>query len=143
MKSEGIVTMRGVGTVPNVERVLLFDGRFDTAYRIVDFKIAPTGPLDQEEITATLNTIEVSHSSTWNWALNTQVGWAAWNVPINSRFGEYSNVDDEAIVVEDLYIDFTGDSGQTINWEIKLEKLEVKDYQGALAMISSRGQGSD
>ena len=143
MKSEGVVTMRGVGTVPNVERVLLFDGRFDTAYRVLDFQIAPTGPLDSEEISATLNTIEVSHSATWNWALNTQIGWAAWNVPIGTRFGQYSNIDDEALVVEDLYIDFTGDSGQTINWEIKLEKLDVKDYQGALAMISARGQGSD
>lgn len=143
MKSEGIVTMRGVGTVPNVERVLLFDGRFDTAYRVCGFKIAPTGPLDSEEISATINTIEVSHTSVWNWALNTQIGWASWGTPIGTRFSEYSNYDDEALVVEDLFIDFTGDTGQTINWEIKLEKLDVKDYQGALAMISARGQGSD
>lgn len=137
------VTLRGVGTVPNVERVLLFDGSFETAYRILDFQIAPTSPISSEEISATVNTVEVTHSSVWNWALNTQVAWAAWNVPINTRFGQYSNVDDEALVIEDLYIDFTGDSGQTVNWELKLERLSVEDYQGALAMISARGQGSD
>tara|TARA_Y100001937_G_scaffold54654_1_gene75333 strand:- start:1122 stop:1547 length:426 start_codon:yes stop_codon:yes gene_type:complete len=138
-----VVTLRGVGTVPNVERVLLFAGDFTRAYRILDFQIAPTNPLASEEISAAVNTIEVSHTSTWNWALNTQVAWAAWNVPINSRFGQYSNVDDEALIVEDLHIDFSGDTDQTINWELKLERLTVKEYEGALAMIAARGQGSD
>jgi len=138
-----VVTIRGVGTVPNVEKVLLFDGSFNTAYKILDFQIAPTSPIASEEISATVNTIEVSHDSTWNWALNTQVGWAAWNVPINSRFGQYSNVDDEALIVEDLFLDFTGDSGQTVNWELKLEQVSIKDYEAALAMVNARAQGSD
>ena len=141
-----IVTIRGVGTVPNVERVLLFggpQGNFEKGYKILDFKIAPTGPLDSEEISATVNTIEVSHSSIWNWALNTQIGWAAWNVPTNSRFSEYSNFDDEVIVVEDLFIDFTGDSGQTINWELKLEQVDINDSTAALSMVNARAQGSD
>jgi hypothetical protein len=138
-----VVTLRGVGTVPNVEKVLLFDGSFNTAYKILDFQITPTDPLSSEEISATVNTIEVTHSSIWNWALNTQIAWASWNTPINSRFGQYSNVDEEAIIVEDLFIDFSGDSAQTVNWELKLEQVSIKDYEAALAMVNARAQGSD
>ena len=138
-----VVTMRGVGTVPNVEKVLLFDGSFNTAYKVLDFQITPTDPLASEEVSATVNTIEVTHSSLWNWALNTQIAWASWNTPINTRFGQYSNVDEEAIIVEDLFIDFSGDAGQTINWELKLEQVSIKDYEAALAMVNARSQGSD
>lgn len=138
-----VVTLRGVGTVPNVEKVLLFDGSFNTAYKILDFTIVPTDPLASEEISATVNTIETTHTSIWNWALNTQVAWASYGAPISTRFGQYSNVDEEAIVVEDLFIDFSGDSGQTINWELKLEQVSIKDYEAALAMVNARAQGSD
>ena len=138
-----VVTLRGVGTVPNVEKVLLFDGSFNTAYKILDFQITPTNILFSEEISATVNTIELPHDSNWNWALNTQVAWSAWGVPINSRFGRYSNVDDEVLIVEDLFIDFSGDSDQTINWELKLEQVSIKDYEAALAMVNARAQGSD
>lgn len=138
-----VVTLRGVGTAPNVEKVLLFDGSFNTAYKILDFQITPTNPQSSDEISATVNTIEVSHSITWNWALNTQVAWAGFNIPINSRFGQYTNVDEEAIIVEDLFIDFSGTTGTTINWELKLEQVSIKDYEAALAMVNARGQGSD
>lgn len=138
-----VVTIRGVGTVPNVEKVLLFDGSFNTAYKILDFTIVPTDPLSSEEISATVNTIEVSHTVTWNWAMNTQVAWASYGAPIGTRFGLYSNVDEEALIVEDLFIDFSGDSAQTVNWELKLEQVTIKDYEAALAMVNARAQGSD
>tara|TARA_Y100000004_G_C8923042_1_gene416304 strand:- start:225 stop:659 length:435 start_codon:yes stop_codon:yes gene_type:complete len=141
-----IRTIRGVGTVPKVERVLLFGGQqgnFDKGYKILDFQVTATDPTSSEEVSAVVNTIEVTHSVTWNWALNTQVAWAAWNIPINSRFGQYSNFDDEVILVEDVFIDFSGDANQTINWELKLEEVSIKDSTAALAMVQARAQGSD
>ena len=141
-----IRTIRGVGTVPNVEKVLLFGGQqppFDKGYRILDFKIAPTDPLASVEISASVNTIEVTHTVTWNWALNTQVAWASYGIPISTRFGEYRNVDDEVILVEDVFIDFSGTVGSTMNWELKLEEVSIKDFQAALAMVNTRAQGSN
>ena len=141
-----IVTVRGVGTAPNVEKVLLFGGQqppFETGYKIVDFQIAPTDPLASVEISAVVNTIETAHAVTWDWTKNTQVAWAGWNIPINSRFGQYSNVDDEVIIVEDLFLDFSGSSGQTINWELTLEQVSIKDWEAALAMVNTRAQGSN
>lgn len=141
-----IRTVRGVGTAPNVEKVLLFGDQqppFDKGYKILDFQITPTNPQSSSEISATVNTIEVTHDITWNWALNTQVAWAGFNIPINSRFGQYTNVDEEVIVVEDLFIDFSGTTDQTINWELKLEEVKIKDFQAALAMVNTRAQGSN
>lgn len=138
-----IVTVRGVGTVPNVEKVLLFDGSFNTAYKILSFQIAPTTPGDSNEGWATLNTIEVTHTAVWDWTKNTQVAWASWNTPTQSRFGQYSNVDEEAIIVEDLFLDFSGSTGNTWNWELVLEQVSIKDWEAALAMVNARAQGSD
>ena len=116
---------------------------FDKGYKILDFQIVPTDPLASEEISASVNTIEVTHTVIWNWALNTQVAWASYGAPIGTRFGQYSNVDDEVIIVEDLFIDFSGDSAQTVNWELKLEEVAIKDYQAALSMVNTRAQGSN
>ena len=141
-----IRTIRGVGTVPKVERVLLFGGQqgnFEKGYKILDFQVVPTDPSSSEEVSAEVNTIEEAHSVTWNWAKNTQVAWAAFNIPIATRFGPYSNVDDEVILVEDVFIDFSGDTGQTMNWELKLEEVSINDSTAALAMVQARAQGSD
>ena len=141
-----IVTIRGVGTVPNVEKVLLYhgsQGERNVGYKIVDFQIVPTTPGDANEGWATINTIEVIHSAVWDWTKNTQVGWASWNVPTNSRFGAYSNWDEDAILVENLFLDFSGSTGNTWNWEISLEQVEINDATGALAMVQNRAQGND
>lgn len=141
-----ILTIRGIGNAGDVDKILLFGGQqgaFKKAYKILDFQITPNDPLASNEISATINTIEVSHVVAWNWSLNTQVAWAAWNIPISTRFGRYSNVDEEAIVVEDLYIDFSGPIPSSINYELKLEQVDVSASQAALSMVNARAQGSN
>ena len=140
------LTLRGIGAAGDVDKILLFGGQqgeFKKAYRILDFQIAPNNPMASNEISATINTIEVTHAVAWNWSKNTQIAWAAWNVPINSRFGQYSNVDKEALVVEDIYIDFSGPVPSDINYELTLEQVDVSPSQAALTMVSARAQGSD
>ena len=141
-----IHTVRGVCTVPNVEKILLFGDRqenFDRGYKIVDFQVATTNPTGGEEVTAFISTIEEAHSALWNWAKNTQVAWATWNAPTSTRSGQYSNVDREVILVEDVYVDGAGTTGQTFNWELTLEEVKISDSQAALSMVNTRAQGSD
>ena len=79
-------TVRGQVLAGEVARISLFDGQFDTGYRIKSLTIAPKDILTDEEIVCRLLTTKQTHATTWNWQSNTQVGWAAWNVPTNSRF---------------------------------------------------------
>lgn len=143
MKSEKIYTARGKVLAGAVERLYLFDGQFDTAYRILDFSIVPEKVLDSERATIKITTKEKAHQTGWFWADNTEVGWAAWNVPTNSRFGEYNRVDKDALIVEDLFLDCSADSGEFVNYMITLEKVSTTDWMGALAMVRNSSQDID
>ena len=140
MKSERIYTARGKVLAGQVERVILFDGKFDTAYRILDFSIAPEDILTSEQCMIKVTTEEKGHSTAWFWADNREVGWAAWNVPINSRFGEYNRVDKDALIVQDLFLDCSADSGEFVNYMITLEKVKISDWLGALTMVRNSSQ---
>jgi hypothetical protein len=140
MKQDKILTLKGKILAGEVERISLFDGRFDTAYRILSIVITPEDILTSEAVTVKLMTEDATHNVGWFWAKNTEVGWAAWGVPINSRFGQFARVDKEALIVEDLFIDASGDSGEFINYMIELEKVKVTEWIGALAMVRSKAQ---
>jgi len=140
MKSERIYTARGKILAGDVEKITLFDGKFDTAYRILDFSIAPQDILTSEQCMIKMMTESKAHNTGWYWADNREVGWAAWNVPINSRFGEYNRVDKDALIVEDLFLDCSADTGEYVNYMITLEKVKVSDWLGALAMVRNSSQ---
>ena len=140
MKSIRKYTIRGEVEAGDVKRIQLFDGRYDTGYRLIKFIITPQRVLESEELSAKLMTEDKAHGVNWFWARQSEIGWAAWNVPINSRFGQFSQVDHEAIVVEDLFIDASGDSGEVLNYYIEMEKVSISDWEGALAMVRNSNQ---
>ena len=114
MKSMRKYTIRGEITAGDVKRIQLFDGRYDTGYQLNKFIITPQRILESEKVTCKLMTEEKAHGVNWFWARQSEIGWAAWNTPSNLRYGQFSQVDHEAIVVEDLFIDATGDSGEVL-----------------------------
>ena len=134
-------TLCGQEVAGSVTKIQLFDGKFTTGYRLKRFEITPGDIGDSEKVWARLLTTKQAHATAWNWSNNMQVGWAAFNIPINSRFGVYNIVDEEAIIVEDLYIDMSGDGGEQINYLIELEAIDFTDWRGALAMVQNRSQG--
>ena len=54
-----------------------------------------------------------------------------------------SIVDPDNLVVEDLYVygHTTGTQADAINYLVRMEKYEITDWQGALAMARDRAQG--
>lgn len=133
-------TTRGKILAGDVEKLKLFDGRFDSAYRIIDFSIAPQNILGSERASIKITTEEKPHSTDWFWADNREVGWAGFNIPINSRFGFYSRIDKDALIVEDLFLDCSADSGEFVNYMITLEKVNISEWLGALAMVRNSSQ---
>lgn len=140
MKSIRDYTIRGTVLVGEVKRIQLFDGAFDTGYKIKKFVIAPKDVNDSEKIQAKLTTEDHDHQTSWFWNRTSEIGWAAWNTPTNSRAGQFDLVDHDAIVVQDLFIDGTGDSGEIINYYIEMEKVSISEWEGALAMVKNSNQ---
>ena len=140
MKSGRLYTSRGRILAGEVERLVLFDGKYDTAFRIKSFVIAPNDIITTENVYMKVLTEETTHSTGWRWNRPTEVAWAEYNGA--SSLGEnLSVIDHDALIVEDLFLDATGDSGEFINYMITLEKVEMSEWMGALAMVRNRSQG--
>jgi hypothetical protein len=145
MKKIGTYTMRGrIDADSNSNRILLFDGRFDTAYRVVDFIIAAKDPNAASGDCNAKLTTEPTTLLGWNWDDNTQIAWAVSEVRVTSSpsFGR-SIVDPDNLIVQDLFIQGESAGSADINYMIKLEKYDISDYQGALAMVRNKSQGAD
>ena len=147
MKKIGEYTTRGAiqsDEAPN--RIILFDGKFDTAYRVVEFQIAGHDMdfLTGRNFTAKLMTDDdVDTGVNWNWDSNQEIAWStfAFDADNIANVNAFTLVDPDNLVVEDLYISAhnVGDPVK-VNYFIRLEKYDISDSQGALAMVRNRSQ---
>ena len=148
MKKIGEYTTRGsIITDDSTNRIILFDGKFDTAYRVTSFEIAPhvVDSSESRNYGAKLMTDEDATTGTnWNWDNNEEIGWAMFNHDGNDVRSEfsYSRIDPDNLVVQDLYIRAFDQQArdQKLNYLITLEKYDITDSQGALAMVRNRSQ---
>tara|TARA_R110001592_G_scaffold165286_1_gene399522 strand:- start:72 stop:494 length:423 start_codon:yes stop_codon:yes gene_type:complete len=135
------ITIKGQGVSGEVRRLDLFDGLFTTGYRLTSFEITPQNILTGEMVSARLTTQETAHQVNWDWDNNLEVGWAVWNTPIATRFGMYNRVDEDSSIVEDLFIDLSGDAGENINYIITMRKVTFPIGIGAMNMVRNMSQG--
>lgn len=151
MKKIGEYTCRGVhhetqsGTYPS--RIILFDGRFDTAWKITKFVIGPTAVSDDETSTRTfvakLATEEDLVYDDWRWDDNREVAWAACSFDANAGSPSFQPdfvVDPDNLIVEDLWL-YANEYGEgSVNYLIEMEKYKISAWRGALAMVRSKSQ---
>lgn len=153
MKKIGEYTARGVISEQDTEagspqKIPLFDGSFKTAYRVVEFYIWAVnysgsshpdciGKLSKNAIGTTASTVFMRADD------DNQI---AWSTSAGSTDGGQSMgqgiVDPDNLVVEDLYV-YARHAGTTgpVNYLVVMEKYEITDWQGALAMARDRAQG--
>lgn len=122
-------------------RLNLFDGRFDTGHRIEKFEIVASTPLESVEFQMILSTEELTDITSFQYADNTQFGWAIWGAPLSTRFSQWSQIDPDNLVIEDLFLSCRGGTDDTfVNYMITMQKYKVSDWTGALAMVRNRSQ---
>ena len=143
MKKIGEYTAKGQfvcpGTGGATHKIQLFDGSFETGYRVVDFQIMTGDPIfNNIEFTAKLTTRE-NNARTFDWAHNDQIAWAFGEDTITGFKGL---VDPDNMIVEDLFIFAASSTQAVINYMIKMEKYDISDWEGALAMVRNKSQGS-
>ncbi len=150
MKKIGEYTTRGTITSSDTEsyKIQLFDGRFDTGYRITSFDVAMADRDNNGQFIASckLMTEPDANNRYWNFSKNTQIAWAAcgWDAD-NGYAYEFENlIDPDNMIIEDLFIGAVvyNDQNVDVNYIITMEKYDISDWQGALAMVRNRSQGS-
>ena len=122
-------------------RIQLFDGKFTTGYRIISFKIAPASPTVSQELIAKLSSEPKSNVTTWFWDDVQDLAWAHWGT--DKYQDDFSNVREDATVVEDLYISAYNETldASSVNYEIILEKVEFPAWTGAGILVENLSQG--
>lgn len=148
MKKIGMYTARGTAVQGIIQEIPLYDGRFDTAYRVIEFKVWASdyssdsngdviGKLSKNDdgVTGSVNFMRADDDN--------QIAWAGNQGNTNEFVSVPSIIDPDNMIVEDLYV-YTrsgGTSSQPINYLVIMEKYEISDWQGALAMARDRAQG--
>lgn len=124
----------------NENKITLFDGRFDTAYKLISFKIAPASPTVAQELIGKLSTEPKSNVTTWFWEDVEEVAWAHWGT--DKYKDEYSNIRDDTMIVEDLYISAYNETldQSSVNYEIILEKMKIEAWDAASIMVRNNSQ---
>ena len=154
MKKIGEYTARGIineeeTEAGNPQQIPLFDGRFDTAYRVKEFVIWPssydssTGPdvigklsKNDDGITIGANFMRADDDN--------QIAWSGMLGGTDQLQAGDTIIDPDNLIVEDLYV-YARSASSTkttaINYLVVMEKYQISDWQGALAMARDRAQG--
>ena len=150
MKKIGEYTARGQVSEDLTEqgipdKITLFDGRFDTGYRVTDFKIWTSNVLAGTAAAAKLSTSGTSSTARADFFRadkNDQIAWAVTEMTTDGgTSGGFADaiVDFDNLVIEDLYVYVRCETHETpINYMITIEKYEITDWKGALAMARDR-----
>jgi hypothetical protein len=142
MKKIGTYTMRGrMIADSDSNRILLFDGSFKTGYRVTDFIISSADPNAAAGDCNAKLTTEATTSQGWQWDDNTQIAWAVSENRVTNApsFGR-SIVDPDNLIVQDLFIQNQSADSSGVNYMIYLDKYDITDWQGALAMVRNSAQ---
>lgn len=132
------------GTGDAIVKIQLFDGSFETGYRIISFDIAPSDWSIDPDVTVKLTTEDPStlgRAFEWDFGDNRQKGWATYQANGASATGNYYSEHLDDVIVEDLYIRAYSQTDQGINYKLVLEKVNISEYEGALALVRNSSQG--
>ena len=129
----------------NTKRLTLFDGRFDTAYKVTKLVIAGVRADDtSSDCVAVLMTEDTGRNADfWDWSDNREIGWASTDHrTADGVLESFSLVDPDNLIVEDLFITVANrsSSNPTVNYYIEMQKFDISEFQGALSMVKNRSQ---
>jgi hypothetical protein len=147
MKKIAEYTTRGQMPEGEEVKIQLFDGRFDTAYKVVDLRICSSDlGSSGDDCSVRLSTESIgpmpsSGEAMINFADNRQIAWCGVGGQSNGFENVSPIIDPDNLIVEDLYISGQHGSTHPINYIIYLEKYDISDWQGALAIVRNKSQG--
>jgi hypothetical protein len=152
MKKIGSYTIRGQSDENESEsgipkRVRLFDGRFDTGYRITKFQIfGATYTGTQPFVIGKVATTDNLNTTTTNFFNANDIREIGWSVSAGATDGGAdifadTVLDRDNMIVEDLFIYVRGNTDAAfVNYYIEMDKYEFPTATGALTMVRNNAQ---
>jgi len=131
------------------DRIILFDGRFDTAFRVIQFIIAPNKITGNSDVScnAKLTTEDPTTFGSfgdWDWQDSREIGWASWyQYSTNKPDNQQAIIDPENLIIEDLWVcakSLEDGDDMGVNYMIVMEKYKIRQEEGTLTYIRNRGQ---
>ena len=141
MKKIGQYTARGQIANQTTKRITLFDGRFDTGYKVVSFKVFPDEPYTAAaDVVGVLATEEAAATDDWDLNDQRQIAWSSVDIRTGGFAAGGGDVDPDNFIVEDLYFHGKNQDEEAINYLITMHKYQTTDWMGALTMVRNSGQ---
>ena len=141
MKKIGEYTTRGSVADQTTKRITLFDGRFDTGYKVISFVVLPADPTDSgSDCVGVLATESNAATEAWDLSDSRQIAWCGTRGGRAAPEDGIQVVDFDNFIIEDLFFRGTNDSGGAINYMITMEKYDTTDWMGALTMVRNSAQ---
>ena len=136
------IVLRGILGAQEEVRLQLHDGKFDTGFKITKIVTAPPSQTSGAEAFIRAYTEAGAgnvNGQTWDWSDNREVAWAATHSQGGQEISQFSLVDDEAVIIEDLFLR-GGNAGDNLYY-LELEKISITEWEGALGLVRARSQG--
>jgi len=140
-------SVRGkIEVVPVVSRtsphyIQLFDGKFDTGFRITKFIIGPA-VVDSTIFVgyaAKIMTVDTGNATAWDWSDNREIAWAAMSFDSNGIAPDtFSLVDPDNMIIEDCYVYVENSSDFDVNYYIEFEKYDISEARGAMSQVRNK-----
>ena len=152
MKKIGSYTARGIVLEAETEAgkpqlVSLFDGRFDTGYRVTNFQVwgadmsttagYVAGKISKNDkgVTTQANFFRADDDNQIAWSTSAH-GTDGGAFPLGNTI-----IDPDNLIIEDLYVYGRANvAGSEINYLIEMEKYEITEARGALTMARDKQQ---
>ena len=137
-------TMRGRVEYNSPKRLILDDGQFTRAFRVVALHTWPSsitsGVSEESDVTLSL---DYDPSPNWDASDNRQIGWAGFRngaTASTETLNAWSLIDPDHIVVRDLYIINNNSLSSATNYLVILEEVSINENEAVLALIKERSQ---
>jgi len=136
-----IHTLRGQLDASELRRLIIDDGRLSHALRVKTFEVFPTVEGGTQLTTVTLGT-KSNMAPNLDASDNRQIAWAMTHYSASSGQlgqGATSIIDQDKTVIQDLYIR-NNNTGDSVNFILTLESVELTESQTVLTLIKERSQ---
>jgi len=150
MKKIGEYTARGMGAeTDGAIKISLFDGRFDTGYKVTGFSVFSQSVQDTYDNRCagklcTSSNCETAAATFMNLGDNREIAWAGQNDgSIDAIVMAEGIIDPENFIVEDLWIYLRSNQNENVNYIITMEKYDTTEWQGALTLARGKQMGDD